>query len=114
MTSATTTCRSCHAPIAWGESATGKRTPYDVVDGHPTTISHFTTCPDAKTWSRNGTASTTPPAPAPLAADRTALPLRIVEIAAATIGQFAQAREEVRTEHILPLADRLLAWVEQP
>jgi hypothetical protein len=38
----------------------------------------------------------------------------VLEIAAATIGQFAQAREEVRTEHILPLADRLLAWVEQP
>jgi len=46
--------------------------------------------------------------------DRTTLRLRIVEIAAATIGQFAQAHEEVRTEHILPLADRLLAWIEQP
>ena len=111
MTSATTTCRSCHAPIAWGDSPTGKRTPYDVVDGRPTTISHFATCPDAKTWSRNGTAGQ---APAPAVADHAALRLRIVEIAAATVSQFAQAHEEVRTEHILPLADRLLAWVEQP
>jgi hypothetical protein len=47
-------------------------------------------------------------------ADRTALRLRIVELAAATVGQFAQAREEVRTEHIIPLAERLLTWVEQP
>jgi hypothetical protein len=47
-------------------------------------------------------------------AARTALRLRIVEIAAATVGQFAQTREEVRTEHIIPLAERLLAWVEQP
>jgi hypothetical protein len=39
--------------------------------------------------------------------------VRVLEIAAATIGQFAQAREEVRTEHVLPLADRLLTWVEQ-
>ena len=46
--------------------------------------------------------------------DRLTLRLRVLEIAAATIGQFAQAREEVRTEHILPLAERLLAWVEQP
>jgi hypothetical protein len=54
-------------------------------------------------------------APAPAAAqDRTTVRLRVLEIAAATVGQFAQAREEVRTEHILPLADRLLAWVEQP
>jgi hypothetical protein len=53
-------------------------------------------------------------APAPGSQDRLALRLRVLEIAAATIGQFAQAREEVRTEHILPLAERLLAWVEQP
>ena len=83
MTSATTTCRSCHAPIAWGDSPSGKRTPYDVVDGHPTNVSHFTSCPDAKTWSRNGAAGN---APAPVTPDRI----------------------------ILPLADRLLAWIEQP
>ena len=53
-------------------------------------------------------------APAPGSHDRLALRLRVLEIAAATVGQFAQAHEEVRTEHILPLADRLLAWVEQP
>jgi hypothetical protein len=61
--------------------------------------------------SADGASPGTQAAPAP---DSAALRLRSVEIAATTVGQFAQAREEVRTEHILPLADRLLAWVEQP
>jgi hypothetical protein len=52
-------------------------------------------------------------APTSCPQDWLTLRLRVLEIAAATIGQFAQTREEVRTEHILPLADRLLAWVEQ-
>ena len=60
------------------------------------------------------TPSSATPAVLPVAQARAALRLRVLEIAAATIGQFAQAREEVRTEHILPLADRLLAWLEQP
>jgi len=29
------------------------------------------------------------------------------------IGQFAQMRVEVRTEHIFPLADRIYAWITQ-
>jgi hypothetical protein len=70
------------------------------------------------TLSTNGRAPATvidelPDRPA-APADPTALRLHIIEIAAATVGQFAQTREEVRTEHIIPLAERLLAWVEQP
>ena len=37
-----------------------------------------------------------------------------IKVAANVNGQFAQTREEVRTEHIFPLADRILAWLEQP
>lgn len=40
-------CRSCHAEIAWGLTAKGKRMPYNL-DGS----SHFGTCPEAAQWSR--------------------------------------------------------------
>jgi hypothetical protein len=116
MTTAAAICRSCHAPISWGESANGKRTPYDVVDGKPTTVSHFATCPDRDQWRSNGSATSAPASAAAspsTSTDRIAVRLRVLEIAAATVGQFAQTREDVRTAHILPLADRLLAWVEQ-
>ena len=36
-----------------------------------------------------------------------------IKVAASVIGQFAQTREEVRTDHIFPLADRILDWLEQ-
>jgi hypothetical protein len=36
-----------------------------------------------------------------------------IKVAANVIGQFAQCREEVKTEHIFPLADRILDWLEQ-
>lgn len=36
-----------------------------------------------------------------------------MKVAASVIGQLAQTHEEVRTEHIFPLADRVLAWLEQ-
>ncbi len=45
-------CRSCGAPIWWGLTRNGKPCPYDIVDGEPTETSHFTTCPDAKAWTR--------------------------------------------------------------
>lgn len=45
-------CRSCGQSVYWGFTAKGKRCPYDVVDGEATTVSHFTTCPDAKQWSK--------------------------------------------------------------
>lgn len=54
-----TSCRSCGAPIVWLATAAGKRIPADAetvtagdtqfekAAGH---ISHFATCPEAKTW----------------------------------------------------------------
>lgn len=50
-----TRCRSCDAPIVWGLTRSGKRCPFDVVDGRRTETSHFTTCPQAKTWSKRNT-----------------------------------------------------------
>ncbi len=50
-------CRSCMAPVWFGFTATGKRCPYNVVDGQPTEVSHFTTCNDPQRWSRKGAAS---------------------------------------------------------
>lgn len=41
-------CRSCGAPVRWGETKAGKRNPFN-----PDGTSHFGTCPDAKRWSRN-------------------------------------------------------------
>ncbi|MGI9146028.1 MAG: hypothetical protein ACR2IK_05685 [Chloroflexota bacterium] len=46
--------------------------------------------------------------------DREIRRMTSIKIAANVIGQFAQTHEEVRTDHIFPLADRILAWVEQP
>jgi len=40
-------CRSCDAAIRWGETAKGKRCPFDVETGE----SHFRTCPDSGRWS---------------------------------------------------------------
>jgi hypothetical protein len=37
-----------------------------------------------------------------------------IKTAAQLVGAFAQTHEEVRTDHIFPLADRILAWLEQP
>jgi hypothetical protein len=56
-------CRSCGAPIWWGYTKTGKRCPFNValkgIDRtteqpvyEMTEISHFTTCKDAKMWTR--------------------------------------------------------------
>jgi predicted RNA-binding Zn-ribbon protein involved in translation (DUF1610 family) len=45
-------CRSCGTEIWWGKTATGKRCPFDIVDGKHTAISHFSTCPDAHRWSK--------------------------------------------------------------
>jgi len=52
VTASVTQCRSCRALIYWGFTASGKSCPFNVEDGAPTTISHFTTCPHAKTWSK--------------------------------------------------------------
>jgi hypothetical protein len=67
-------CRSCDAPIRWVKTTTGKRMPLDaepvpdgnlvLVDGVATVVdadaagtrerytSHFSTCPQAKSWRR--------------------------------------------------------------
>jgi hypothetical protein len=36
-----------------------------------------------------------------------------IKTAAQLVGAFAQCREDVKTEHIFPLADRILAWLDQ-
>ena len=37
-----------------------------------------------------------------------------MKAAARLVGAFAQTHEEVKVEHVFPLADRILAWLEQP
>jgi hypothetical protein len=51
-TAPVTQCRSCGALIWWGRTAAGKRCCFDVVDGARTAITHFSTCPDARGWSK--------------------------------------------------------------
>ena len=41
-------CRSCGAPVEWRLTAKGKPCPYDA----GTDVSHFSTCPGAKRWSK--------------------------------------------------------------
>jgi hypothetical protein len=50
-------------------------------------------------------------APAPQQ-NQTATRLAVLQAAASFLGQMGQARSEVRSEHVLVLADRWLAWVE--
>jgi len=45
-------CRSCGALIWWGKTSSGKDCPFDVKDGARTAVSHFATCPQARTWTR--------------------------------------------------------------
>jgi hypothetical protein len=45
-------CRSCGAAVWWGKTAGGKWNPFDVQDGERTRVTHFSTCPDAKRWSK--------------------------------------------------------------
>ncbi|MBV9327464.1 MAG: hypothetical protein JO352_27300 [Chloroflexi bacterium] len=37
----------------------------------------------------------------------------VIKTAAQLVGAFAQTHEEVRVEHVFPLADKILAWLEQ-
>ena len=46
------TCRSCGAEMYFGVTAKGRRCPFDIQDGEPTETSHFTSCPQARAWSR--------------------------------------------------------------
>ena len=63
------------------------------------------------TPTRNGR----PPVPASPAPPRTLLEVRLAVLQAAAnfLGLWGQAREEVRSEHVLVLAQKWLAWVEQ-
>ena len=45
--------------------------------------------------------------------DRRSRRLAVLQAAANFLGLWGQAREEVRSEHVLVLAARWLAWVEQ-
>lgn len=44
-------CRVCKAPVYFGYTEKGRRCPYDVVDGEPTRVSHFTTCTNVREWT---------------------------------------------------------------
>ncbi len=43
-------CRVCNALVYFGFTANGRRCPFDVIDGQPTEISHFTSCPRVSDW----------------------------------------------------------------
>jgi len=45
--------------------------------------------------------------------DRTITRLAVLKAASHFLGLMSQAREEVRSDHVLVLADKWLAWVEQ-
>jgi hypothetical protein len=49
----------------------------------------------------------------PTTRDRTITRLTVLKAAANFLGLMSQAREEVRSDHVLVLADKWLAWVEQ-
>jgi len=45
-------CGSCGAAIWWGKTRAGKPNPFDMRLGKPTTITHFSTCPNAREHSK--------------------------------------------------------------
>jgi aminoglycoside phosphotransferase (APT) family kinase protein len=53
------------------------------------------------------------PAASGPARDRTITRLSVLKTAAAFLGQMAQVHEGVKSDHVIPLAERWLAWVEQ-
>jgi len=46
--------------------------------------------------------------------DRTITRLAVLKAAANFLGLIDQTREEVKSDHVLVLADKWLAWVQQP
>lgn len=53
-------CRSCKAPIAWVQTASGARMPLDLGTveqrgGVTMAMTHFATCPQGKGWSKRPT-----------------------------------------------------------
>jgi hypothetical protein len=57
-----------------------------------------------------GVAATSAPA---ISRDSTTIRLTVLEVAANFLGLMGQAREEVRSDHVLVLAAKWLRWVEQ-
>jgi hypothetical protein len=53
------------------------------------------------------------PVASPSMRDRTITRLSVLKTAAAFLGQMAQVHEGVKSDHVIPLAERWLAWVEQ-
>lgn len=51
-----TRCRSCQEPVAWGETAGGKRAPFNVSDGQ----NHFVSCPQKREWRKTYRAAPLP------------------------------------------------------
>lgn len=45
-------CGTCGGTIWWGFTRAGRRNPFDVVDGQRTAVTHFSTCAQAREWSR--------------------------------------------------------------
>jgi hypothetical protein len=45
-------CRSCGAQIWWGRTKAGRACPFDIVDGRHTAITHFSSCPNARSHSK--------------------------------------------------------------
>jgi hypothetical protein len=66
---------------------------------------------DAKGFLKSVDVLDDAPATAPQR-DDTAVRLAVLQAAASFLGQMGQARSEVRSEHVLVLADRWLAWIE--
>jgi hypothetical protein len=59
---------------------------------------------------------TAPAGPASASMDQRSAEIRrqvAIKTAAQLVGAFAQTHEEVRVDHVFPLADRILAWLEQ-
>jgi hypothetical protein len=58
-------------------------------------------------------AATTSLSPTSTVRDRTITRLAVLKAAANLLGLMSQSREEVKSDHVLLLADRWYAWVEQ-
>jgi hypothetical protein len=54
------------------------------------------------------------PSVTPTARDERITRLAVLKAAANFVGLMGQSREDVKAEHVLVLADKWLAWVEQP
>jgi hypothetical protein len=53
------------------------------------------------------------PATASLSRERTITRLAVLKAAASFMGQLGQAREQIKADHVIAVADRWLEWVER-